>query len=152
MRKVIGVFTLALLAWSCSTIENNTCTFKGKKQKGLTEQITWVGEIAVMNTETGSFQVYFKEVPPKKGTYKVHDHLDFSSNGPNTEASVVWLDDNFTTQFWSVPDDGAKVIVNYKDGNPVIQVKNVKVCEYGDASSGNCGKITGQITIKKSTD
>ncbi len=146
MKKAI--FTSAAIICLLLTglqAQTNSYTFNGVKYDSNMGNGVWVGEIAVMNSADGSFQVYFKKIPTKSGKYKVVDHLRFTQGGTaDNEVGVVLLTDAFGTQFWSVDPGKTSVSVKIKGSMMTIAVKNVKLCVH---STSNCKNITGQMNI-----
>lgn len=133
---------------SWSTVKGSSYyLFNGKKF--TEEEVFWSGETAVMNSNSGSFQVWLRQIPTATHKYSVKPYLTFSSGGPQNEASVVLIDYDYDSkQYWSIIPNSGTVSVKVKKNAITITVKNVKLCIN---NTNECKNISGNIFLKKGT-
>lgn len=142
-KLIFSVFLYLLISNLQAQTTGSYYTIDGVKYKEAPGQVIWSGEIAVMNSSIASFQVYFKKVPTASGKYKVQEHLAFTSDGTEKEASVVlYIFDS--EQYWSVLPNKGTVQVKVKGSQTTIIVKNVKICVN---ETQRCKTISGQIIL-----
>lgn len=145
MKKTINLLAFLLVVTGTFLHAQNFYKWDGRTYSSNMGNGVWVGEIAVMNSEHGSFQVYFKPVPTKSGSYKVIDHLNFTmGSGKANEVGVVLLLNENSNQYWSVDKNKGKVQVKVSGSMMTITVKNVKVCIY---QSNECNTLNGSMNI-----
>lgn len=144
MKKSILAIALFIASFIAINAQNQY-TWSGATYKSNMGNGVWVGEIAVMNSDHGSFQVYINPVPTKSGNYKVIDHLQYTmGNGKPNEVGVVLLVNSTSDQYWSVEKNKGKVQVKVSGSKMTISVKNVKLCIY---ESTQCNTINGTMTL-----
>jgi len=117
----------------------------GKKYVGSYDIASWVGETAVCNAEGGSsFQVLFKSIPSKNGSYKIKANATYSYSGVEGEVGIAMLLNDYNDYYGSVEPNKGKVSVKIKNGKMYISVKNAKIC---NPDNNVCKDVTGVIVI-----